>query len=681
MQTSSAMGNTMSNSKVPPSHEPLGERLDSWKEIAAYLNRYTRTVQRWEKQEGLPVHRLMHSERGTVYAFKGEVDAWWNSRRAKLEGTEQRQGKPLNFVHVGAGLALTGVLLWGVFFAAKWRPPSLRPVTSRLLATIDGSSQDSQTGIRVAAADVNGDGLADSVVSAQGASETGIIFSGALRGHLNLATEASVLVREEHNHGLTLMGTADINGDGIRDLIWAERLPDPQNFSATGQALVVFGRHQWKSKLNLPSDADLRLLFPVHYNAGPYVAVNTKTADWNGDGIDDLILTASEYSPPGRPSAGAVFVFWGRRKWPRQVESTQSDVVIWGAQRGEGLSEVAVGDVNGDGRNDLVVAGSDGPLWGFRQMQGRVYAFFGRERYPRQLDAARDYGLRIEGAALRDHFSSLTLGDLNGDGVQDIVVGASAQTATSRRGRVYVYYGRRKWARNVTVSQAEWQLTDKNPSTWFGFFVAAYDLNRDGSDDLIVCAPRSEQGQLMAFYGGPQRQGETMSTAAEFVLQSDGRNDSACTAMPGVGDFDGDAIPEILVGAPTASVSGQPHLGKAYIFAPYLPIKIDIRPGNYPNPAWPGSEHLISVAVPGQPGFDPKRLDASSVRFAGLPAVSGSHCPAEASDAVCFFFDSKGLRLKVGDRTAVLTGRTKDGVPVFGVDAVLVLPVTGSGRQ
>ncbi len=64
---------------------PSADRLDSWKEIAAYLRRGARTVQRWEREEGLPVHRLKHDKLGSVYAYKTELDAWWASRRADLE--------------------------------------------------------------------------------------------------------------------------------------------------------------------------------------------------------------------------------------------------------------------------------------------------------------------------------------------------------------------------------------------------------------------------------------------------------------------------------------------------------------------------------------------------------------------------------------------------------------------
>jgi len=59
----------------PPLDESAG-RLDSWKEIATYLRRQVRTVNLWERAEGLPVHRHLHLKRGTVYAYKSELDEW-----------------------------------------------------------------------------------------------------------------------------------------------------------------------------------------------------------------------------------------------------------------------------------------------------------------------------------------------------------------------------------------------------------------------------------------------------------------------------------------------------------------------------------------------------------------------------------------------------------------------------
>src|SRR6476660_5697683 len=66
-------------------------RLDSWKEIAAYLQRDVTTVQRWEKREGMPVHRHLHDKAGSVYAYSSELDAWQKNRKPQLEELTQEQ--------------------------------------------------------------------------------------------------------------------------------------------------------------------------------------------------------------------------------------------------------------------------------------------------------------------------------------------------------------------------------------------------------------------------------------------------------------------------------------------------------------------------------------------------------------------------------------------------------------
>ena len=70
---------------TPPSVRPPEDRLDSWKEIAAYLNRDVTTVQRWEKREGMPVHRHVHDRMGSVYASRAELDAWARGRNPRAE--------------------------------------------------------------------------------------------------------------------------------------------------------------------------------------------------------------------------------------------------------------------------------------------------------------------------------------------------------------------------------------------------------------------------------------------------------------------------------------------------------------------------------------------------------------------------------------------------------------------
>ena len=76
--------------EIPPVEKTPDKRLDSWKEIAAYLNRDVTTVQRWEKREGMPVHQHVHDKRGSVYALSEELDGWIQSRRLRPEDTENQ---------------------------------------------------------------------------------------------------------------------------------------------------------------------------------------------------------------------------------------------------------------------------------------------------------------------------------------------------------------------------------------------------------------------------------------------------------------------------------------------------------------------------------------------------------------------------------------------------------------
>ncbi len=89
---------------------PVSERLDSWKEIAAYLKRDESTARRWEK-EGLPVHRHAHKKKATICAYTSEIDIWWNVDRVRLEAVEPASaGRRRSAVWwAAAGLVLLGV--------------------------------------------------------------------------------------------------------------------------------------------------------------------------------------------------------------------------------------------------------------------------------------------------------------------------------------------------------------------------------------------------------------------------------------------------------------------------------------------------------------------------------------------------------------------------------------------
>lgn len=121
-------------------HPASSVKLDSWKEIAAYLGRDPRTVQLWEKHEGLPIHRLNHHSRASVYAYTGELEIWLQAHSpqkrwaAKLRGSSDlfsgAQGRWARGLLLGALLLAAGALLF-LWIHARHAAP-VRPAVSRL---------------------------------------------------------------------------------------------------------------------------------------------------------------------------------------------------------------------------------------------------------------------------------------------------------------------------------------------------------------------------------------------------------------------------------------------------------------------------------------------------------------------------------------------------------------------
>ncbi len=114
------MGNATPASPAVPPESPPGDRLNSWKEIAAYLKRDVRTLHRWEAQEGLPIHRHLHKKRGSVYAYRSELEAWWNERRLRLDKQENSPAWRWGWLRIGfTGVALLLVLSASVYLVRQ----------------------------------------------------------------------------------------------------------------------------------------------------------------------------------------------------------------------------------------------------------------------------------------------------------------------------------------------------------------------------------------------------------------------------------------------------------------------------------------------------------------------------------------------------------------------------------
>ena len=136
-----------SNSEVKKAQ--LGERLDSWKDIARYLNRSVRTLYRWEKEEGLPVHRHQHRELGSVFAYTAELDAWLNARRPDADRpAEDHQTAAPRRPTLAVALALVtvaAVVIGSTFYtSSRWshrngEPRSVPVAALELISSFAGS--------------------------------------------------------------------------------------------------------------------------------------------------------------------------------------------------------------------------------------------------------------------------------------------------------------------------------------------------------------------------------------------------------------------------------------------------------------------------------------------------------------------------------------------------------------
>ena len=146
------MNDTGSGNSQPAPSAETKDRLNSWKRVAAHFNRDVTTVQRWERREGLPVHRHVHDKQGSVYAFRSELDAWWEGRRGKLMDTPLEPAQPLDpEVPVGvdlghpfrrrlwvvAAVVVALPLIYGIFRLSNparetWRNPLANATFTRL---------------------------------------------------------------------------------------------------------------------------------------------------------------------------------------------------------------------------------------------------------------------------------------------------------------------------------------------------------------------------------------------------------------------------------------------------------------------------------------------------------------------------------------------------------------------
>ena len=485
---------------------------------------------------------------------------------------------------------------------------------------IDGAAVDDAAAAPARpAGDVNGDGLKDVILGANRSSNNGAGAGSAYVIYGARATGSPVTVdlgnldgrgfridgaAARDLAGFSVYGAGDVNGDGADDVIVGAPNAGSNGRTDSGSAYVVYG----PGRRDL-GNVDLRNAlgnrgFRID-GAAPSDALGFSVAgagDVNGDGVDDVVVGAFRAGNNGRTESGSAYVVYGPGASDQGTVDLRNSLGgrgfrIDGAVGSEtsgasgadeaGFSVGGAGDANSDGVDDVIVgaphAGNNG-----RSASGSAYVVYG----PGQQDLGNvdlknslgSRGFRMDGGATGDQagYRTAGAGDVNGDGADDVIVGAVTASNNGRRtsGSAYVVYGSGQNDRgNVDLKDSlgtrGFRIDGASVGDQVGVSLAtAGDVNQDGLADVSVGSTgtdnngRTDSGSAYVVYGPQQADPGNVDLSAlgqrGFRIDGAATGDSAYS-VSGVGDMDGDGVDDVIVGALGADNNGRANSGSAYL--------------------------------------------------------------------------------------------------------------------
>jgi Ca2+-binding RTX toxin-like protein len=357
--------------------------------------------------------------------------------------------------------------------------------------------------------------------------------------------------------GFSVASAGDVNADGYADLI----IGAPISGIGRGVTYVVFGASAFASSMSLEGLNGTTGFFLEPGDAVQSGLSVASAGDVNGDGYADIVIGAI---------AGRSYVVFGGETADPLVELDALDgadgFLLDGINSDPvGYTVASAGDVNGDGYSDILVGAPSADGYA-----GRSYVVFGRSSFTASVDlTALDgtTGFQLTGIDANDLSgrSVAFAGDVNGDGLADIVIGApEADAIPVQVGESYVVFGRESFSSSLDLGALDGSdgfrldgdaLSGGGRSGWS--VASAGDVNGDGYADLVIGGRYSSASHVV--FGSSTFASSISLSALDgtngFRLDGTG-TDQAGRSVASAGDVNGDGYADLVIGAPTANTGG-----------------------------------------------------------------------------------------------------------------------------